>query len=218
MVPDPIDHRRGIFGTDRAGQAHQTGPAKLGAHENTVGSSRVGKKTGRVILLNGASSSGKTTLARALQAAMPEPFLYVSSDLFVDGGMLPRRADDGGPFDWWHEVRPRFFAGFHACLPALARAGNDVIVEHVIEFRSWRLELAELLRGLDVFLVGVHCDLDEIDRRERLRGDRRPGEGRSHVVTDRIHTFGPYDLEVDTTLGVTTELVGTVLRAWQCRR
>jgi hypothetical protein len=90
--------------------------------------------------------------------------------------MLPQRTGDSGPFDWWHKVRPRFFAGFHRCLPALAAAGNDLIVEHIIEFRSWRVELAGLLAGLDVFLVGVHCDLEEIDRRERERGDRRVGE------------------------------------------
>jgi chloramphenicol 3-O phosphotransferase len=170
---------------------------------------------GRVILLNGASSSGKSTLARALQATLPEPFLHVSSDQLV--GMLPRRADDGGPFDWWHQVRPRFFAGFHRCLPALASAGNDVIVEHILEFPAWRAELAGLLAGLDVFLVGVHCDLDEIDRRERSRGDRRIGAGRTHVTVDRIHTFGPYDLEIDTTAGVTPAVTRLVLDAWRAR-
>jgi chloramphenicol 3-O phosphotransferase len=141
----------------------------------------------------------------------------VSSDQFVAAGMLPRRRADGGPFDWWHQVRPRFFAGFHRCLPALAGAGNDLIVEHVIEFRAWRAELAMLLAGLDVFLVGVHCDLAELDRRERARGDRRVGEGREHVVVDGIHAFGPYDFEVDTTAGGADELVGSVLRAWRLR-
>jgi chloramphenicol 3-O phosphotransferase len=170
---------------------------------------------GRVILLNGASSSGKSTLARALQAALPEPFLHVSSDHLV--GMLPRRRDDGGPFDWWHQVRPRFFAGFHRCLPALTAAGNDLIVEHIIEFPSWRAELARLLAEQDVFLVGVHCDLREIDRRERARGDRHIGEGRTHVTVDRIHTFGPYDLDIDTTGGITPALTRSVLDAWRAR-
>jgi chloramphenicol 3-O-phosphotransferase len=36
-------------------------------------------------------------------------------------------------------------------------------------------------------LIGVHCALDEIDRRERSRGDRTAGEGRSHIEDDRIH-------------------------------
>jgi chloramphenicol 3-O phosphotransferase len=172
---------------------------------------------GRVILLNGASSSGKSTLAAALQDALDEPFLHVSSDQFVAAGMLPRRREQGGPFDWWHQMRPRFFAGFHRCLPALAGAGNDVIVEHVIEFQAWREQLAALLAGFDVFLVGVHCGLDEVDRRERDRADRRAGEGRSHVTVDRIHTFGPYDAHIDTTAGVTTDLVEALLAAWRAR-
>lgn len=110
--------------------------------------------TDRIIFLNAASSSGNSTLAKSLQTALEEPFLHVSSDQFVAAGMLPPRRDDGGPFDWWHQVRPRFFAGFHQCLPAFAVTGNDLIVEHVIEFRSWRADLAVLLADLDVFLVG----------------------------------------------------------------
>ena len=170
-----------------------------------------------MILLNGASSSGKSSLARALQEALPEPFLHVSSDHFVAAGMVPERRDDGGPFDWWHQVRPRFFDGFHRCLPALTAASNDLIVEHVIEFPSWRAGLAELLADTDVFFVGVHCGLAELDRRERARGDRRPGEGRAHVLENKIHTFGPYDFEVDTTGGVTSELVSSVIRTWRAR-
>jgi chloramphenicol 3-O phosphotransferase len=168
-------------------------------------------------MLNGASSAGKSTLAKALQRVLDEPFLHVSSDHLVAAGMLPERRDDSGPFDWWHQVRPRFFAGFHRCLPALAEAGNDLIVEHIIEFRSWRAELALLLADLDVFLVGVHCAMDELDRRERARGDRRIGEGRTHVQVDGIHTFGPYDLEVDTTAGIPAELVDSILTAWRHR-
>ena len=172
---------------------------------------------GRIILLNGASSSGKSALAAVLQAALDEPFLHVSSDRFVAAGMLPPRREDGGPFDWWHQLRPRFFAGFHRCLPAFAEAGNDLIVDHVIEFRSWRAELARLLAGLDVFLIGVHCDPEELDRRERRRGDRRAGEGRAHLTIDQIHTFGPDDLDIDTTAGVTPDLVQDIIEAWHRR-
>ena len=168
-------------------------------------------------MLNGASSSGKSSLAKMVQTALPEPFLHVASDQLIAAGMLPERRDDGGPFDWRRQVRPRFFAGFHRCLPALAAAGNDLIVDHIIEYPAWRTDLAELLAGVDVFLVGVHCDLTELDRRERERGNRRLGEGRAHIVTNKIHTFGPYDFEVDTTAGITAALVQSVINAWQAR-
>jgi chloramphenicol 3-O phosphotransferase len=172
---------------------------------------------GRIIFLNGASSSGKSTLAKALQRELPEPFLHVSSDHLVASGMLPVRRDTDGPFAWREQMRPRFFAGFHRCLPALAEAGNDLIVEHIIESRAWREDLARLLGDVDVFLIGVHCDPAEIDRRERDRADRRPGEGRAHVETDLIHTFGPYDFHVDTTHGVSSALTESVLAAWRTR-
>ncbi|WP_157437126.1 phosphotransferase-like protein [Actinoplanes subtropicus] len=42
--------------------------------------------------------------------------------------------------------------------------GTYLIVEHVIEFPSWRADLAVLLADLDVFLVGVHCATDGADR------------------------------------------------------
>ena len=105
-----------------------------------------------------------------MQRALPEPSLHVSPDHLVASGMLPRRRDDPqGPFAWREQMRPWFFAGFHRCLPALAAVGNDLIVEHVIEFRAWRQELARLLDDFDVFLAGVHCSLPEIDRREHGR-------------------------------------------------
>ena len=54
---------------------------------------------------------------------------------------------------------------------------NNLIVDHLIERQLWRTELSQILSGRDVFLVGVHCDLEELDRRERKRGDRMVGEG-----------------------------------------
>jgi chloramphenicol 3-O-phosphotransferase len=66
-------------------------------------------------------------------------------------------------------MRPRFLAGFHRCLPALAGAGNDLIAGHITEFRARREDLARLLEGLGDFLARVRCDLAEIGRRERGR-------------------------------------------------
>jgi chloramphenicol 3-O phosphotransferase len=175
----------------------------------------VARAPGRIILLHGASSSGKSTLARAIQVQLDEPFLHLSSDQMV--GMLPERRDADGPFAWWTGLRPPFFHGFHRCIPAFALTGNDLVVEHIIELAAWRDELAELLRGLDVFLVGVHCDLDTLDRRERERGDRRIGEGRAHVEVDGIHTFGPYDHEIDTTDRAPEAAAADVIAAWRRR-
>jgi chloramphenicol 3-O phosphotransferase len=169
---------------------------------------------GRIILLHGASSSGKSTLARAIQHSLDEPFLHFSSDYLALG--LPERRDLAGPFQWWVQVRPRFFDGFQRSIASLATAGNDLIVDHIIEFAEWRTDLGRLLEGLDVFLVGVQCSLEEMERRERARGDRRAGESRSHIE-DGIHTFGPDDCDVDTTRREPNDVANEVIRRWAGR-
>lgn len=172
---------------------------------------------GAIIMLNGASSSGKSTLARRLQAVLADPFLHLSSDQLVGGGAIPDRRNESASFGWPGIMRTRFFDGFHRCIPAMASAGNNLVVDHIIEYPEWRDQLRRLLEGLDVFLVGVHCDFDELDRRERVRGDRRVGEGRTHVEADRIHGFGPYDVEIDTTFGVDSSLAERLAEAWRSR-
>jgi chloramphenicol 3-O phosphotransferase len=144
------------------------------------------------ILLNGVSSSGKTTLATALQHAMPEPTLYVSNDKFIF--MAPDHVLKND------ELRPKvlmpLLSAFHRSLPLIASCGFPMIIDHVIERRDWMDEIAESLRGLDVFFVKVGCPLEELERRERARGDRQIGFAKMQL--DWVHRQGNYDDEVDT--------------------
>jgi chloramphenicol 3-O phosphotransferase len=149
---------------------------------------------GSVILLNGPSSSGKTTLARAAQQQFDIPFLRFSFDLFLDHQALPMDAIRRGAFTW-ASIRPQVFAGVHQCLPALAAAGNNVIFDYIIETQAALDHLAQVLAGFDVFLVGLHCSLPELERREQERGNRRNGEAALDVQT--VHTFTAYDLELN---------------------
>ena len=169
--------------------------------------------SGKIILLNGASSSGKSTLATALQAQMEEPFWHFSIDHLRAAGILPQERIDSGEFPW-HRARPLFFDGFHRCIPALAEAGNNLIVEHIVETEEWMRKLLNLLKHLDVFFVGVHCPLPELERRERERGNRRIGEARADFET--THAFGSYDFEVNSTAPIDRN-VGELLAAWRSR-
>lgn len=169
---------------------------------------------GKIIMLNGASSSGKSTLARALQAALDEPFWHISIDHLIVANILPKSRIDSGEFAW-REMRPAFFDGFHRCLPALAEAGNNLIVEHIVETSEWMDRLLELLEPFDVFFVGLHCPLPELERRERKRGDRRIGEAKFDFET--THEFCIYDLEIVSSLPVDVN-VDSVLAAWKLRQ
>jgi chloramphenicol 3-O phosphotransferase len=169
--------------------------------------------SGKIILLNGASSCGKSTLARGLQQKLDPPFWHFSIDHLFAARVLPQARIDAGEFPWTG-LRDSFLDGFHRCLPALAGAGNNLIVEHIIEEESWMPRLLRLLGSFDVFFVGIHCPLPELERRERERGDRRIGDARTDFAI--THTFAAYDVEVDATLPAERN-VGSIIAAWRKR-
>ncbi len=125
---------------------------------------------------------------------------------------MPTRRESAGPFSW-EEMRPRFFEGFHRCLAAIAEAGNNLIIDHVIEFEEWAGLIADLLAPYDVFVVGVHCPVEELAARERERGDRYLGEGLEHLL-EGVHEHVTYDFEIDTSRSSPTEAARLVVSAW----
>jgi chloramphenicol 3-O phosphotransferase len=169
---------------------------------------------GSIIIVNGASSAGKTTLVRAFQHAAPVPFVRFSFDLFLDGNALPMdfiRANR----DEWVRMRPLVFAGMHQCLHALASTGNNVICDHIIENDAWRHDLITRLHGLDVYLVALHCSLPELERREQARGNRNPGEAANDFAV--VHQGMQYDLELDSEHATADQNAQHLFAMWQKR-
>jgi chloramphenicol 3-O phosphotransferase len=163
-----------------------------------------------IIFLNGVSSSGKTTIARLLQQALPAPYLHVQLDSFEQ--MLPDRYDEGGAFEWT-ALFPLLLSGFHRSIAELAGAGSNLIVDHVAVYRegwpSTLIECAYLLAPFQAYLVGVHCPLDELLRREQARGNREAGTAARQF--ERVHHYGDYDIEVDTSVSGPEACAGAIL-------
>lgn len=165
----------------------------------------------QIIFLHGASSSGKSTIARALQDRIERPFWHISIDHLRDAGVLPMRRFRSGEFRW-SEARAAFFDGFHRSLRAYADAGNDLILEHILDTDGWLDALTELLAGHDVFFVGVHCPLELLIEREVARGDRPVGSARQDYET--VHVGKVYDVELNSTDG-TDANVERLLASWR---
>ncbi len=68
---------------------------------------------------------------------------------------------------------------------------------------------------LDVFFVGLHCSLPELERRELQRGDRRPGEARQDFAT--VHSIPTYDLEINSEHPLEAN-VALLVDAWKKRK
>lgn len=147
----------------------------------------------KIIILHGPSSSGKSTLGRAVQARIELPFWRISIDTLRDGGVLPSARIASGEFAW-HGLRTAFFDGFHQSLRAYAQAGNNLIIEHIFDMPGWIEQVATLLLPFDVFFVGLHAPLPELVRREAERGDRRIGDAARDFET--VHRGLSYDYEV----------------------
>lgn len=148
---------------------------------------------GRVIVLNGTSSSGKSALAAELAGLTTRPFVLLRIDDFYALTKWP--ADPGDVVV--EETLRGLRTGFHRTVAAMARAGVDVLVDQLFG-QPWRLpDLLTALEGLDTVLVGVHCDPAELARREKERDDRPIGRAAAQLTT--VHAHGLYDIEVDTT-------------------
>lgn len=157
----------------------------------------------QVILLNGGSSSGKSTIARSLQSLLPEPWLTLSVDDFL-AALPPAMLDsrDGitiGP-DGQIAVGPGLRAletAWSQGVAAIARAGAGMILDMVflqgaVAQTRWRGVLADL----QVLWVGVRCDPLVAAAREAARGDRV--SGMAALQAHQVHQGMVYDMEVDT--------------------
>jgi chloramphenicol 3-O phosphotransferase len=152
--------------------------------------------TGTIIFLNGTSSSGKSSIAQALQQLLDVPAMHVQVDTFAE--MLPPGFLETAEPSLRKETAARLISGFHQAIAALAAAGNTLILDHVVPSPQWWQECMTLFAPYQLVTVGVHCPLEELERREMARGDRQPGLARMQLA--HVHQHGTYQVDVDTSL------------------
>jgi chloramphenicol 3-O phosphotransferase len=165
-----------------------------------------------LIILNGASSAGKTALANAFQKLEDTPFLYAGIDTFMH--MLPDRwigdHPDGIqllPFQdgWGHwcidvkfgPVAEKLLLGYRDSILALLKAGNNVITDVIISREQDLKAIVDAFGELRTFLVAVYAPLEVLEGREMQRGEPKGlSRGRYEAVySQKIK----YDLLIDTT-------------------
>lgn len=168
-----------------------------------------------IILLNGPSSSGKTTLAKYLQDKLQEPYLLIGIDQMI--ALMPDKMND---YDGDMQKRDGFYwntitdstgnpavaiqVGHYACqilalyqqvVIQMATLGHNLIIDEVCwatyTVQDWR----ERLKAFNTICIGFKLPLSVLEERERQRGDRMIGSTRAQYYS--VHRDATYDLEYD---------------------
>lgn len=172
-----------------------------------------------LIFLNGTTSSGKTSIASALQEQLARPYCVTGiDDAFA---MLPARLHnnrDGFFFDRdelglvrlnFGQVGLACLKAHHRSVAAIARSGIDLICDEVILWDELRQDWLDVLDGLPAVFIGVHCSLEELERREINRGDRVIGQARGQFAI--VHSKMRYDIEVDSSQKPPSQLAAEII-------
>ncbi|MCL2500831.1 MAG: chloramphenicol phosphotransferase CPT family protein [Defluviitaleaceae bacterium] len=159
-------------------------------------------KKGKIIFLNGTGSTGKSTLAKTLQARLAEPFYHLS----VDGifSIWPEKYIQLNPA----QTVSTALTALNHTIKTYSDIGINVIADYVFlegdgkDYTATGLgldnmeECVTLLHEHDVLFVHVTCPLDELRRREKERGDRPIGN--AETMLSQLVPKDTYDITVDT--------------------
>ena len=159
-----------------------------------------------LIVLSGTSSSGKTSLAIAMQKLSSRPLLHLEADRFAPV-LRPDHPAKGDP-----EFRRRATIAMHEAIATFGRGGLDIIVDGSLPTEPELRDVClAILRGVpDTRVVAVRCSVATLRQREAARGDRPVGwaQEQAQIVYEGV----TFDETIDTTNGSSREHAKTLLQ------
>lgn len=190
---------------------------------------------GNVILLNGCSSSGKTTLALKLQTLLPVAYQHIALDQYRDGmpgrvrglnappsdqgstglNVVPAREND----EWVTHIKfgdygERVLQAMRRSIATFSELGCPVIVDDLLFKREYLDDYVAVLDPKITWFVGVKCSREVIVQREAMRPGRFPGTAQAHY--EQVHAHGAaYDIEVDTSSTDVAEVAMMIIQRMQ---
>lgn len=171
---------------------------------------------GTIVCLNGPSSCGKHAIVAALQRRSPKPWANVSiHDWYAETATLPAVPPpflmvNGrvGAIQKGSTNRTSFAQRYQQAV-MLAHQGHNVMIDDSL-FEPWMIPTAaRILAPRDAYLIGVHCDLEQLEAREADRADRPPGL--ASYLRNRVHHHAVYDLSLNTTRRAAMDCAAVIL-------
>ena len=164
---------------------------------------------GRIIFLNGVTSSGKTSIVEALQERDEVFFYVVANDLFQEmvGDKYLRE-------NYWKYLSETIIMMYHTA-KLYSDMGKNVLIDGILverdEIKPHYQQLQEILKDNPLDIVEVYCPLDICRQRNISRGDRyeTQSDEQNELMAENI----AYSFKVDTSIHSAEECAGLIIKA-----
>lgn len=192
--------------------------------------SKSNKKYGKVIILNGPSATGKTSLQKEFQELMriekDELWIKIGIDNSFDNVLPPITLDNLDFYRTKNNIRwventvdqnnnpvvtlyigsqgKKVIDGMHDAIVAYAKSGNNVIVDYIMYDPLWYSELEKKLEGVPHYWIKLDIDLKTLEEREKSRNTSPVGHARSHYFS--VHKNIKYDYVINCNTKTAKEL------------
>lgn len=161
---------------------------------------------GSIIILNGPSAAGKSSIQKAFQnLMMPNLWVKVGIDGFFDSVMPEITTENmsfwqsANPIRWVEQSNDKegnniitLFVGeqgekviyaMNSAIGAYAENGCNIIVDYIAYKQEWLDDLQQKLKKFKTYYVAVDIPLEVLEEREMSRGTSPKGHARSHYFT-----------------------------------
>lgn len=192
---------------------------------------------GTVIILNGPSGSGKSSIQKAFQQLMmPKLWCKIGIDMLFDMSMpnitpenmsfwqspnpirwVEKSADDQGNTLIVLHLGPEgknVVHALHDSIADYARNGCNVIVDYIAYEPWWMEDLQKKLAGIKTYYVAVDISLETLENREAARGTSPKGHARSHYAT--VYGNRAYDVRVSSERNTPEEIAQQLKQRFLC--
>ena len=176
------------------------------------------QKTGTVIILNGPSASGKSSIQKEFQTLMmPNLWIKLGIDNLFDKPMPDITLEN---LAFWQSENPirwvtmskdadenpimtlftgdqgdKVAYGMNSAIAAYAQNGCNIIVDYIAYKKEWIDDLQSKLKNIKTCWVKVNIPLSTLEEREVSRATSPKGHARSHYSS--VYWNIQYDLEVN---------------------
>ncbi len=162
---------------------------------------------GRIIFLNGVTSSGKTSIVEALQDRREVFFYVVANDLFQE--MVGERYLQE---DYWKYLSEVIIMMYHTA-KLYSDMGKNVLIDGILverdEIKPHYRQLMEIMKDNPMDIIEVYCPLEICRQRNIERGDRY--ESQSEEQAQLMNKEISYRMRVDTSVLTPGECADRIL-------